>query len=143
MKNDVDAVIGEGRRLTQVMAIVNEHSRSKYYALTLYFGDLCLHIEADPEDDDIIYSVRTSGDPHTNFSRFADDEDEVVDVSNRAPWKQVISKFILWFWKLESQDGAKDAMQFWWTDGSKGSDTIVQLMGIASAVRVSLVEPVR
>ncbi|TQV80782.1 DUF6334 family protein [Denitrobaculum tricleocarpae] len=143
MKNDLDKVIGESRRLTRVTAIVNEHSRSKYYALTLYFGDLCLHVEADPENDDIIYSVKKAGEPNANFSRFTDDEDEIVDVSNRAPWTEVISKFVLWFWKLESQDGAKDAIQFWWTDGSKGSDTIIQFMGIASAVRVSRVEPVK
>ncbi len=143
MNQDIYKITTTGRRLTRVVALPNEEVSSDFFALTLYFDDLYMHVEADPDDDDIIYKIGVAGDPNSNLSRFTEEGDEVVDVSNLTPWKNVISHNILWFWELESQNGAKDAVQFWWTDVERRSDILMQFMGIASAVQVTVLEPVK
>lgn len=97
--------------------------------VVLYFERGMLAIEA------------TAGDEIVVAERFDSDGGYLVeDIGQEAPWRVALGLPVLWIWCLTNQQEYDDAIQVEFREKVDGRSVTVQLLAVASHLRVSVVK---
>ncbi len=142
MNEDLYRIIDNGLRVTRVVGVSDDFASSYLDAVTLHFGHLYVHMEADDEDDSLVLRVGETGGSVENLSRFQDPQSEARDLSGALHWSEIIAKRIRWFWELKNHQGYLDGAQFQFFGEQTEDDKTLQFVGMANFVEVSFVDQI-
>ena len=98
-------------------------------AVQLVFEKGEVYHESLPEYDEISCSEKLSGE-------WIELDLISIDVSQEPPWIFALNCEVLWVWTMTNHQGYDDAMQYSFASPVLGNSQIIQLVTVASAIKV-------
>jgi Family of unknown function (DUF6334) len=113
--------------LIQVKYLIDIDYSKSLEAVVLVFENKILTISVFAEEDTIELQ---------SCEPLLDDSHKLIGLSNNNPWSFAIGKSLRWGWLLMNQQGYLDAIQFEFANNISDNSVIVQLVAVASRLRV-------
>lgn len=88
------------------------------------------------ENGEVFHEALGDTDELSCASTLEDKYQEVLDVSDKAPWIDAIGKEALWIWTLTNQQGYNDAIQYSFANSVKENKSIIGLVTAASEITI-------
>lgn len=126
------SIIDSGETLIDVVGLAHVDLPDQLAAIRFEFSTTMIYIEVDATDDSL--NIRDSVPVKTT---------ELRSLAAQEPWAGAIGNLVLWAWRLINHQGYSDGIQFAFSEGGTGIESVVlQLVGKASTVEVSRVSRV-
>ena len=119
--------------LSKVNYVIDEDIPDEPIAIQLVFSNTIIIISVIDEDD----SIDINSQAYYNLKDI-----DLCNISNEAPWKNVINQRLSWVWSLTNQRGYTDAIQFEWITQDKDSKKSIkiELLAMLSHLRIYQLE---